>query len=81
MDLKKIEGAIENLCDQLSDLTERVMPACTSIEDACKTGTVAAEIGKSLAALLTVRKLYESGKRPKTDNNVNENPIDWAKHL
>lgn len=62
MNLQKIDEAIENLCNQLSDMTRRVLPACTYIEDLCKVGTASAEIGSSLAALLTARKLYETDK-------------------
>lgn len=70
MDLQKIDEAIENLCEHLSYLTNSVLPVCTHIENACKIGTAAAEIGSSLAALLTARKLNEAdepGKKGGSD--------------
>lgn len=62
MNLQKIDAAIEALCEQLLDIEQRVMPACANIENASKIAVAGAELGSSLAQLLTARKLYESEK-------------------
>lgn len=82
MNLQDIDNAIERMCFQLEKL-----PVYVTLDAACKSGTVAANLGNALAALLTARKLYESRSKNEsevlenTEKSRNEKPIDWAGHL
>lgn len=64
MFLQKVDDAIVCLCDQIVDQREKVFSACTKIDLQNDSGYVAAELAKSLADLLTARKLYGAEREP-----------------
>lgn len=62
MNLQDIDNAVEHMCFQLAEI-----PVYSSLDAACKSGTVAAELGNALATLLTARKLYEKCDQKRTE--------------